>query len=122
MIAAGCYYTMDVDLDLLRSLLLISNDDGDIDEETLLLLRMTLDEKSVRPPQSIPETRISLENSDDDCCLRRFRFTGAELRELCAGLRLPHRMTSPCRVSWSGMEGLLVVLRRLVYADRFGDI
>ena len=42
--------------------------------------------------------------------------------ELCHALRIPEKMVGLSRVSWTGLEGLLVVLRRLSYPCRLGEL
>lgn len=112
----------DGDVDLLLSLLLVDFDAGNIDEESILLFLLVLEEKGARLPQFIPSQRICLRGLSDDTCERHFRFTNAELRRLCAVLRFPETMRSPGRVSWTGMEGLLIMLRRLVFPNRLGEL
>ena len=55
-------------------------------------------------------------------CVEKYRFAKADLPTLCHYLGLPARMTSPCRLSWSGLEGLCLVLARLSNPNRNFDL
>ena len=111
--------------DSLVALLLLSYEYGDLEEDDLLLLVLALEEDveltNYKFNQVIGQ-RLRLEELDDEKCLPRFRFTKAELKDLHRRFRLPEKMTAPCRTTWTGMEGLLVVLRRLCYPNRLGDL
>ena len=37
-------------------------------------------------------------------------------------LQLPDHMVAPCHTIWTGMEGLLVLLRRLAHPDRLSSV
>ena len=63
-----------------------------------------------------------MEGLDEETCLRRFRFTSPEIRRLYDALHVFPNYTAPCRTSWTGMEGLLVLLRRLTWPSRLGDL
>ena len=58
---------------------------------------------------------------DDDTALYRFRFTIDELRELVTALSLPPTYTVH-RVTVSSLVALAMLLRRLVYPQRLGDL
>lgn len=51
-----------------------------------------------------------------------FRFQKADMQRLCDALQLPAVMTATCRTTWTGFDGLCVVLRRLSYPSRLKDI
>ena len=111
------------DYDLVVSLLLLSYDCGDIDHQDLLLLVLALeDDQSEYDFNQDVGPRLCFENLDDETCLRRFRFKKSEIIELSELLSLPDKFTAPCRTPWSGLEGLLVVLRRLVFPNRLGEL
>ena len=108
--------------DLLVALLLLSHDEGDIDHDEFLLLLVVLEEGNPCPLNQAIGRRLCFDLLDEETCLRRFRFSKDQLTELCQLLRLPDKMNAACRTTWSGLEGLLVVLRRLCYPNRLGDL
>lgn len=111
--------------DLLRSLLVLAEDDGDIDEDELLLLLVALEADSAiaaLPLLQYIGPRLCLDKLDDETCLRRFRLRRVEVYRLQEALHMPQQFSSPCRSHWSGTEGLLVLLRRLSYPARLGDL
>lgn len=112
------------DFEDLVALLLLSHDDGDLTDEELLLMMSALEDdrcSALYPIQEIGP-RLCIDSLNEEQCKRRFRFSKNQLFELCAALQLPDELRSPCRKNWSGMEGLLVVLRRLVYPGRLRDL
>ena len=38
------------------------------------------------------------------------------------GMQIPDDFRSPCRTMWFGLDGLLIVLRRLAYPARLADL
>ena len=105
----------------LSSVLVIAHDEGDIDDQELLVLLLVLEKDKlqsshVRPP------RLCLRSLDNHTCKLRFRFSSAEIVELCHALRIPEKMVGPSRVSWAGLEGRLVVLRRISYPCRLREL
>ena len=105
----------------LSSVLVIAHNDGDIDDEELLVLLLALEEDKLQPSHVLPP-RLCLRSLDDHTCKLRFRFSRAEIVELCHALRIPEKIVGPSRVSWTGLEGRLVVLRRLSYLCRLGEL
>ena len=55
-------------------------------------------------------------------CTQIFRFAKEDLERLRTCLHLPIAMRGANRSSWSGLEGLCVVLRRLAYPNRRFDL
>eukprot|EP00117_Sycon_ciliatum_P001173 scpid84873/ scgid1579/ len=108
---------------VLCCLFLLAHDEGDLDDEELLMLIGGVELCAARGllvgPQEIG-IRLDFNLLDDDVCLRQFRFTHRQLEELFIALQVPHRFRAPCRTTWNGMEGLLILLRRLAYPDRLG--
>ena len=51
-----------------------------------------------------------------------FASTATRLTNYMTFFQMPPRFTGPCRTSWSSLEGLLVLLRRLSYPARLGDL
>lgn len=71
----------------------------------------------------LPGFSFDLNDLSEVDCKARFRFTHDGLKRLFIGLRLPAVLTVPkYRDRISGLEGLCIVLRRLVYPQRWCDI
>ena len=116
---------IEIEADRLRSLLLLSHENGEIDEEELLLLLVALEDDAYTASLPLLQyigPRLCLDDLDEETCLRRFRFQRRELYQLRDALNMPFEFSSPCRSSWSSIEGLLVLLRRLTYPARLGDL
>ena len=71
------------------------------------------------PPS--PAVRPDITTLDDATALFRFRFTIDELRTLASALSLPATYTIN-RVTVSSLLALAMLLRRLVYPNRLGDL
>ena len=105
-------------------MLLISFEEGDLDEEELLLLYLAAKDdvmNSLLPPLRLVGRRLCIKELDQERCLRRFRLRKEEVYDLREALEMPEKFTSPCRVRWSSMDDLQVLLRRLTYPARLGD-
>lgn len=111
--------------DLLNLLFILAWDDGDLEDDELLVLFRVVEIAARRGllvgPQEIP-MRLHASSLDDETCLRRFRFTRRQLNLLYDALKIPDSFTDVSRTRWSGMDGLLVLLRRLSYPNRLGDL
>ena len=81
-------------------------------EETLYLAAFY---RAIRPP-------FNLDNITAPKATQLFQFAKDDLETLCRLLRLPPVMSGRNRTSWSGMEGLCLVLRRLSYPCRLVDM
>ena len=113
---------MEPNAQLLLALLLVEHEDGNLDEDELLLfVHGIMPDFPSNLIQSIGN-RLVFEGIDQETCIRRFRFTKPQVLELVHRLGLPDVMRSPSRHSWTGLEGLLVVLRRLSYPGRLGEL
>lgn len=66
--------------------------------------------------------KIDFESLSDSYCKEHFRFDKSAILELCQHLRLPDKYTCPNRTSCSGLEGLLILLRRLTYPNRLLEL
>ena len=107
---------------MLLSLFLLEHENGMLDEEELLLLIHCITEDTcANLPQHVGN-RLNFEKIDEETCSRRYRFTKAQVMELLERLSLPARFRAPSRHCWTGLEGLLVVLRRLSYPNTLGDM
>ena len=104
-------------------LLLLAADEGVIDEEELCLLFYAQEEDA---DPVFDETqygrRLDIDRLSVEQCVSLFRFTQAEIRQLCILLKLPEKFTFINRTTWSSLEGLRVVLRRLSYPCRLVDL
>ncbi len=67
--------------------------------------------------------RFWLDALSNEECRHNFRFNKEDLYVLCTLLGLPENYRSAHnRIVWSGLDGLCVVLRRLAYPNRLGDL
>ena len=73
------------------------------------------------PIQEIGD-RLCLDDLDEETCVSRFRFSKSQLKHLCVVLRFPNKLTGRNRVAWTGLEGMLVMLRRLSYPNKFREM
>ena len=105
----------------LQELLLLSHDDGVIDDEELLLL---YEEFLPKNPDFSYENygRLDLQDMNDSECLAEFRVKKRDLPLLAEALQIPDSFTCYQRSVVSGMEGLCILLRRLAYPCRYSDI
>ena len=113
--------------DILGALLLVAHDDGDLDDDDLLVLAAMEEFASARGLLRIDFSlhlgnRLHLSSLDDEMCSSRFRFTRKQIEELMIGMQIPDEFRSPCRTKWFGLDGLLIVLRRLAYPARLADL
>ncbi|OQV17876.1 hypothetical protein BV898_08007 [Hypsibius exemplaris] len=91
-------------------------DDSFDDEEFFLLLRR---KDKDRPEELTP---FSLDKIADVHCKKNFRFLPKDLQELCDALRFPAFFIADNRSKMPGLEGLCLLLRRLVYPVRLHDL
>ena len=105
----------------LQELLLLSHDDGTINNEELLLL---YEEFLPKNPDFTHENygRLELEDMNNSECLAEFRVKKRDLPILAEALQIPDSFTCYQRSVVSGMEGLCILLRRLTYPCRYSDI
>ena len=59
---------------------------------------------------------------DEETCVSGFRFSKSQLKHLNVVLRFPNKMTGHNRVAWTGLEGMLVMLRRLSYPNKLREM
>ena len=112
--------------ELLCCFLLLEYDDGDLEQDELLFLVTGIHYAAARRmliSHRIVPMRLDIASLDDETCIRRFRFTGQQLKDLYFALQVPHNYRSPvCQTKWSGMESLLILLRWLCYPSRLSDL
>ncbi len=67
--------------------------------------------------------QFRLDALSNEECRHNFRFNKEDLYVLCTLLGLlEHYRSARNRIVWSGLDGLCVVLRRLAYPNRLGDL
>jgi hypothetical protein len=91
----------------------------DVGSNLNVLLHTQLQNTSPVPPP--PTSRPNIAALDEDTALFRFRFTIDELQTLVTALRLPPTYTIH-RVTVSSLVALTMLLRRLAYPCRLGDL
>lgn len=107
--------------DELQELLLLSHDDGTVDDEELLLLYKEFSPKN--PDLSCGNyNRLELEDMNDSECLTQFRVKKSDSPILAEALQIPESFTCYQRSVESGMEGLCILLLRLSYPCRYSDV
>ena len=98
---------------------------GHLGDEKLILLVDAVEFADARclliPLLEIPG-RIDLSSLNDAECKLEFRFTRRQICCVHEALEVPDRCRLPCRQVWSGMEGFLVLLRRLCYPNRLDNL
>lgn len=60
-----------------------------------------------------------LDELSDSFCFINFRFYKADIRKLKLLFQIPDEIILECRIKVSGEEALCILLRRLVYPNRF---
>ncbi|CAB4022699.1 Hypothetical predicted protein, partial [Paramuricea clavata] len=66
--------------------------------------------------------RLNLEDLDDWQCEKNFRFNKNDMSSVFAALRIPEYYQAEQRTKASGMEALMILLRRLAYPNRSCDL
>ena len=104
-----------------RNQLLISHDDGVInDEELLLLYDLNRSDNLDLPYNSYPG--FDFDNLEDDECLSEFRFYKNDLPFLAEVLGIPEVVECYQRSICSGLEALCIFLKRHSYPCRYSDM
>ena len=99
------------------TLLLLLIDAGE-DELALSLMEEELEDMNLKKAV----TYFNLCDVPDSVCIQQFRFSKGDIYRLCHLLHIPDPLTCNTRIRVSASFGLCVVLRRLVYPDRFCDL
>ena len=60
--------------------------------------------------------------STDQRAYEMFRYRLDDIDRVCAALHVPDTMRDPNRTCWSGIEGLYILLTRLVYPSRLATL
>jgi len=104
----------------LQQLLLLSHDNGFLNDEELLLL---YDEFQPKNPNFLHTgERLNLDEMNDAECFAEFRVHKRHLERLCDVLEIPEEISCYQRSISSGLEGLCIVLKRLAYPCRYSDM
>ena len=101
--------------------LLLAHDEGLIDDEELILL---FDEYSPLNPDFSYNSYSSfdLDEVDEAECLADFRFRKRDIPVLANVLQIPDRFECNQRSICDGIEGLCILLKRMSYPCRYGDM
>lgn len=112
------------DLEVARATLLFAHADGSIDDEEFVVFWLAFEEeeREVEGEEEEIGSRLNLDRLSRKRCVELFRFTQSEIRRLCTSLRLRDEFVHVNKTTWTGLEGLCVVLRRLSYPCRFKDL
>ena len=105
----------------LRDSLLLYHDEGVIDDEELLILYDLYESKNPDfPHETYPHFDLDeLENSE---CVAEFRVQKHHIPLLAHHLQIPATFRCQQRSVGDGTEGLCMLLRRLSYPCRYGDM
>ena len=87
-------------------------------EDAIMLLQSI--EADLRLQQRIP--RLEFSKLSDAECLKRFRFDRNGIMALHHQLKIPENYTCANRTSATGLEGVLILLRRLTYPNRLCEL
>ena len=104
-----------------RNLLLLSHDDGTINDEEFLVVNDLYVSKNADFPYDL-YTPFDLEELDESECLAEFRFRKRDIPRLNNVLQIPDTLTCNQRSVCDGVEGLCMLLKRLSYPCRYGDM
>lgn len=104
-----------------RNLFLISHDDGLIDDEELIVL---YDLYSSRDPDFPCDcyTAFDLDELNESESAAEFRFRKRDVRALSNVLQIPDTITCNQRSVCDGIEALCMLLKRMSYPCRYGDM
>ena len=98
-----------------RNLLLIGHNDGFIDDDEFVLL---YDLYASKNPDLTYDSYAPFESES----LEEFRFRKRDVRNLKEVLQIPETIICSQRSVCDGLEGLCVLLKRLSYPYRYGDM
>ena len=110
---------------ILLGMFIIEHDEGNQDDEDLLLPSAAVEVGDLRgfftllQEISLRPDFFQLGNQD---FLLRYRFTRLQMCWIHTALAFPPSFSAPCRTTWSNMEGLLIMLRKLAFSARLSDL
>lgn len=104
-----------------RNQLLISHEEGVLnDEEFLLLYDLNRSNNLDLPYDSYPD--FTFDDLEDDECLSEFRFLKSDLPLLAELMGIPETVECYQRSLCSGLEALCILLKRHSYPCRYSDM
>ena len=104
-----------------RNLLLISHNDGFINDDEFVVLYDLYTSKNPDFPYD-SYAPFDLEELDESESLAEFRFRKRDVQILKEVLQIPETITCSQRSVCDGLEGLCMLLKRLSYPCRYGDM
>ena len=96
---------------------LFVDDDGDLDEDELLLAASVEFGNACGSFLTLPllPPRLDLFAWDYNMCLEHFRFSREQLVSLAIGLRIPERFTALCRATWRSKAALSLIFNSMLH-------
>ena len=111
--------------EIMLGLFVMEHDKGNLDDEDMLFLSVAVEVGNSRGfltlPLEIP-ARPDLFLLGDKEFLIRYRFIRRQVCWIHTALAFPPSFSAPCRTTWSSMEGLLILLRRLAFPARLSEL
>ena len=104
-----------------RNQLLISHDEGLINDEELLLLYDLNNSDNLDLPYDLYPS-FNFDDLEDDECLSEFRFHKTDLPLLADVLGIPDVVECYQRSTCDGLEALCILLKRFTYPCRYSDM
>ena len=104
-----------------RNLLLINHSDGFIDDDEFVVLYDLFASKNLDFPYD-SYAPFDLEELDESESFAEFRFGKRDIRVLKEVLQIPDIITCSQRSVCDGLEGLCMLLKRLSFPCRYGDL
>ena len=105
----------------MRNQLQLSHDDGVIDDEEFMLLYKMYSSRNPEFPYR-SHSAFDLEDLDESECMAEFRFRKGDIVFLSDALEIPDTVKCEQRSICDGIEALCILLRRLSYPCRYGDM
>ncbi|XP_078364346.1 uncharacterized protein LOC144648756 [Oculina patagonica] len=97
-----------------------SDDSSSSDEDDLDLLLFGFLFPLKTGGDNVP--KLNLEDVSEDQCERMFRFQKDDMPRLLDALEIPEYYICSQRTNATGMEALMILLRRLAYPNRWCDL
>ena len=111
--------------EIILGMFVMEHEERNLDDEDLLLLSVAVEVGDSRGfltlPLEIP-ARPDLSLLGDKEFLIWYRFTRRQVCWIQTALAFPASFSAPCRTTWSSMEGLLILLRRLSLPARLSEL
>ena len=117
-VTSQCFIFLVMDIEDLATVMVLAPEVFD-DEDVLLLL---LAESELPEPVHYKYDRFRADTISDEEFRLYFRFKKKHIKELRQGLGLQDFYRSETNLTWTGDEGLCILLRRLTYPNRLCDL